>query len=175
VLKYNSVRRAARAWAPAGQSHRFDRFCFWVGVRTRSSRALVQGQAAPAWIQPGRTGGPQRPQGSFRSRAFPAGGDILWRTRETHSQIGLTSHQRRENLRGAFAVPCADKVNGREVLLVDDVYTTGTTVSERSRVLRRAGAVRVWVATVARTLESGIETGRVQYFKVSKKNRSCRK
>ena len=79
--------------------------------------------------------------------------DILSRIRDTHSQIGLTSHQRRENLRGAFAVTRAAEVTGREVLLVDDVYTTGTTVTECARVLRRAGAARVWVATVARTLK----------------------
>jgi ComF family protein len=79
--------------------------------------------------------------------------DLLVRTRETHSQIGLTSHQRRENMRGAFAVSRAVEVTGREVLLVDDVYTTGTTVSECAKVLRRAGAARVWVATVARTLK----------------------
>ena len=79
--------------------------------------------------------------------------NVLQRTRDTHSQIGLTSHQRRENLRGAFAVPSAAEVTGREVLLVDDVYTTGTTVSECARVLRRAGATRVWVATAARTLK----------------------
>lgn len=77
--------------------------------------------------------------------------DVLLRVRDTHSQIGLTSHQRRENLRGAFAVARAEEVNGREVFLVDDVYTTGTTASECARVLRRAGACRVWVATVART------------------------
>jgi ComF family protein len=78
---------------------------------------------------------------------------LLLRIRDTHSQIGLTSHQRRENLRGAFAVARAQEVTGREVLLVDDVYTTGTTASECAKVLRRAGAAKVWVATVARTLK----------------------
>jgi predicted amidophosphoribosyltransferase len=77
----------------------------------------------------------------------------LLRTRDTHSQIGLTSHQRREDLRGAFAVARAAEVTGREVLLVDDVYTTGTTVTECARVLRRAGARQVWVTTVARTVK----------------------
>jgi ComF family protein len=84
---------------------------------------------------------------------FQLAPDILLRTRDTHSQIGLTSHQRRENLRGAFAVARATEVIGREVLLVDDVYTTGTTASECARVLRRAGASKVWVVTVARTLK----------------------
>ncbi len=78
---------------------------------------------------------------------------VLERKRETASQTGLTSHQRRENLRGAFAVAQPELVKGREVLVVDDVYTTGATVSECARVLRRAGATKVWVATVARTLK----------------------
>jgi ComF family protein len=77
----------------------------------------------------------------------------LERKRDTASQIGLTSHQRRENLRGAFAVAQPELVKGLEVLVVDDVYTTGATVSECARVLRRAGASKVWVATVARTLK----------------------
>jgi ComF family protein len=79
--------------------------------------------------------------------------NMLVRRRETESQIGLTRHQRRENLRGAFAVVDAERLAKRDVLLVDDVFTTGTTVSECARVLRRAGANRVWVATVARTLK----------------------
>jgi ComF family protein len=77
----------------------------------------------------------------------------LERKRDTASQIGLTSHQRRENLRGAFGVSQPELVKGCEVLVVDDVYTTGATVSECARVLRRAGATKVWVATVARTLK----------------------
>jgi ComF family protein len=78
---------------------------------------------------------------------------VLERKRETASQIGLTSHQRRENLRGAFGVAQPELVKGHEVLVVDDIYTTGATVSECARVLRRAGATKVWVATVARTLK----------------------
>lgn len=78
---------------------------------------------------------------------------LLERRRETKSQIGLSSHQRRENLRGAFAVAEPERANGHEILLVDDVFTTGTTASECARVLRRAGASKVWVATVARTLK----------------------
>jgi ComF family protein len=84
---------------------------------------------------------------------FRLADNVLERQRDTHSQIGLTCHQRRENMRGAFVVTRTEEVNAREVLLVDDVYTTGTTVSECARVLRRAGASRVRVATVARTLK----------------------
>jgi ComF family protein len=78
---------------------------------------------------------------------------LLERKRETVSQTGLTRHQRRENVRGAFRVTEPQAVEGREVLVVDDVFTTGATVSECARVLRRAGATKVWVATVARTLK----------------------
>ena len=83
--------------------------------------------------------------------------DVLQRIRETQSQTGLTRHQRRENLRGAFRIMYPGKISGGEVLLVDDVFTTGTTVSECARVLRRAGAARVWVATVARTLKADVQ------------------
>jgi len=81
---------------------------------------------------------------------------ILVRTRETASQTGLTRHQRRANVRGAFAVLKPAEVKGRSILVVDDVMTTGTTAGECARVLRRAGAKEVFVATVARaTKEAG--------------------
>jgi ComF family protein len=79
---------------------------------------------------------------------------LLQRCRDTQSQIGLSRHQRRENIRGAFVVAKPNDLNGRDVLVVDDVFTTGTTVSECARVLRRAGAKKVYVATVARTLKT---------------------
>jgi ComF family protein len=83
--------------------------------------------------------------------------EALWRIRETQSQIGLTRHQRRLNLRGAFVVTKPEAVTGRDVLLVDDVYTTGTTAGECTRVLLKAGARRVWVVTVARTMKLGTQ------------------
>jgi ComF family protein len=88
-----------------------------------------------------------------RPKRFDLCTGILLRRRETGSQIGLTRHQRRENMRGAFAVSDPTRILNSDILLVDDVYTTGTTASECARVLRRAGAARVWVATVARTLK----------------------
>ena len=77
----------------------------------------------------------------------------LRRTRETQSQTGLTRHQRRLNLRGAFVAARPEEIAGQEIILVDDVYTTGTTAYECARVLRRAGAAEVYVATAARVLK----------------------
>ncbi|MFP5226553.1 MAG: ComF family protein [Acidobacteriota bacterium] len=75
---------------------------------------------------------------------------LLVRQRATESQAGLTPHQRRENVRGAFFVPKPESVRGRHVLLIDDIYTTGATARACSAALRRAGAASIWVATVAR-------------------------
>jgi ComF family protein len=90
----------------------------------------------------------------FDSMRMEFSTDVLERTRATVSQIGLTRPQRLENLRGAFRVSHLSRVKGRDVLLVDDVMTTGTTAAECARVLRKAGATNVWVATVARTLKN---------------------
>jgi predicted amidophosphoribosyltransferase len=80
--------------------------------------------------------------------------NLLVRQRATVSQIGLTRPQRAENIRGAFRAAHPERIAGYGILLVDDVLTTGTTASECARVLRKAGAEKVWVATVARTLKN---------------------
>jgi ComF family protein len=72
----------------------------------------------------------------------------LSRTRVTAPQTELSAVERRVNVRGAFAA--ASAVHGRTVALVDDVYTTGATVSECAQALRDAGAREVAVVTVAR-------------------------
>lgn len=77
-------------------------------------------------------------------------GSVLVRRRDTISQVGLSREERIENVRDAFRVAKPGRVKGRGVIIVDDVMTTGTTLSECARVLRQAGAERVWAATVAR-------------------------
>jgi predicted amidophosphoribosyltransferase len=67
--------------------------------------------------------------------------------------VGLTREERIANVRDAFRVADAARVKDRDVMLVDDVMTTGTTLSECARVLKRAGAKRVWAATVARAYD----------------------
>jgi ComF family protein len=77
--------------------------------------------------------------------------ELLTRLRPTPPQTSLkTSQERRENVKGAFAVPRPDLVKGKGVLLIDDVFTTGATVRECAKVLRKAGANRVDILTVAR-------------------------
>lgn len=70
---------------------------------------------------------------------------LLERRKDTQSQVGLTREQRADNLRGAFALAQgrADEVRGRNIVLVDDVVTTGATLNTAARVLRRAGARRI--------------------------------
>ena len=75
---------------------------------------------------------------------------LLRRTRQTKSQTGLSLHQRKENVRGVFSVAAPERIKGRIVVLVDDVMTTGATVSACAGALVRAGARKVLALTLAR-------------------------
>ena len=72
------------------------------------------------------------------------------RVRDTPPQAGLDLNARRRNLRGAF--DCGLDLAGLRVALVDDVMTSGASLDELARTVRRAGATQVWAWVVARTL-----------------------
>jgi ComF family protein len=80
--------------------------------------------------------------------------DALERIRATASQTDLTARERRTNVRGAFALRenAGRSIEGKCVVLVDDVATTGATLSECAKVLGRAGALDVRAVTAARAL-----------------------
>jgi len=78
--------------------------------------------------------------------------DILRMVRRTPRQASLKPTQRRGNLRGAFTAEMTDELQRSTLLLVDDVFTTGTTANQVSRALRKAGAGKVVVAVLARGL-----------------------
>jgi ComF family protein len=81
---------------------------------------------------------------------LPLEAGLLQRVRDTAPQMQLPPEERRTNIRGAF---CADAAaQHRSIGLLDDVYTTGSTLRECSRMLKRAGAERVLVLTLARAL-----------------------
>ena len=79
----------------------------------------------------------------------------LVRQRRTESQYALSPKGRRRNLRGAFHV--RGDVKGREVLLVDDILTSGATARECAQVLVAAGAAKVWVATLVRAQKRRVQ------------------
>jgi predicted amidophosphoribosyltransferase len=75
---------------------------------------------------------------------------LLRRHRNTLPQFDLSPSERRENVRGAFAVRKGYSIEKTHVLLVDDIMTSGATCNEAARMLRRAGAGRISVIVVAR-------------------------
>ncbi len=84
--------------------------------------------------------------------ALPLDFTALRRTLPTAPQVGLGRQERSANVRGAFSAVRPERIAGRRLLLVDDVYTTGSTLAECASVLMRAGAEAVAVLTLARAV-----------------------
>jgi competence protein ComFC len=72
----------------------------------------------------------------------------LLRKRDTIPQVGLSAKERRKNIKNAFTVRKKDIIEGKHIMLVDDVFTTGATVRECSKVFMKAGAKKVYVITL---------------------------
>lgn len=81
---------------------------------------------------------------------IPVAGGCLLKIKETSLQMELSKEMRMENIKGVFAVENAKIIKGKKILLVDDVYTTGSTMEECAKILKASGAKEVWGVTVAR-------------------------
>lgn len=86
------------------------------------------------------------------SLSLPCSIDALTRIRDTPPQVGLSKKEREQNIKGAFQVVRSNDVEGQRILLVDDVYTTGSTLREGAKTLMKSGAKEVIVVALARML-----------------------
>ena len=75
--------------------------------------------------------------------------DLLVRNRNTRPQIELKKDERKQNVAGAFSIRPSRHIKGKSLILVDDVYTTGATMSECAKILKHAGAKEIWAMAVA--------------------------
>ena len=88
-------------------------------------------------------------KGISKSIGMPIKNRILKRQRFTQSQTTMNLKEREENISGAFVVRNTKKLKGKNVLLIDDVITTGATTNECGKVLLEGGAIKVYAASVA--------------------------
>jgi len=86
---------------------------------------------------------------------IPVDRDSFRKIKDTPPQVGLTEAQRAANLRDSFAAARPERLKGRRILLVDDVCTTGSTISYAARTISKAHSARVDVITLALRLPSG--------------------
>lgn len=87
-------------------------------------------------------------------RQIPVNFSVLKRHKFTLTQTGSNKNERKENIKGAFEVTNKKKIDGKNIILIDDVYTTGATINECAKTLIKAGAQKVAVLTLARVLKN---------------------
>ncbi|OIP76005.1 MAG: hypothetical protein AUK06_00940 [Parcubacteria group bacterium CG2_30_36_18] len=76
--------------------------------------------------------------------------NVLAKIKETPAQVDLSEEERKENIRNAFSIKNGGQILGRKILLVDDIYTTGSTLTECAKVLKEAGAKEIIGIVIAR-------------------------
>jgi ComF family protein len=89
-----------------------------------------------------------------RSTRIPYSKKLLRKKILTPPQVHLSRAEREKAVRGSFDLQREEEVEGKLILLVDDVYTTGSTVNECARVLRKAGAKQIDVLTLAHAIKN---------------------
>ncbi len=86
-----------------------------------------------------------------RKTQIPTDFSSLIRCRNTIPQVQLSGRARRNNLKQAFTVKYPQNIKGKKVVLIDDVSTTGSTLNECAKALKKAGALEIYALTLART------------------------
>lgn len=74
----------------------------------------------------------------------------LVKTRENKTQSLLSKEERRQNVKDVFKVTNSEKILNKKIILVDDIITTGTTISEASRILKESGVKKIVVVSIAK-------------------------
>ncbi len=92
---------------------------------------------------------------------IPVSATNLIRITQAPAQTTLSRKGRLKNLRGVFALHHPESIAGKRILLVDDVFTTGTTVNECAKTLRKGGSGDVFVLTLGRTMDAGTVPDRI--------------
>jgi ComF family protein len=85
-------------------------------------------------------------------KQIPVNFSLLKRHKFTLTQTGSNKKERKQNIKGAFEVSDKKKITGKNIILIDDVYTTGATINECAKTLIKAGARKVSALTLARVL-----------------------
>ena len=78
--------------------------------------------------------------------------NAIVRVKNTKAQAGLSGKERKENVSGVFKVKRKDIIKGKKVVVFDDVFTTGATTDEIKKELKKEGAKKVIVLTIAKTI-----------------------
>ena len=123
---------------------------------SKTAHALPEAEAiVPVPLHPSRERQRGYNQSALLARALGERLDLpvvetVSRVRKTDTQVGLDRRKRQDNVKGAFACPQPELAAGRNLLLVDDVCTTGSTLIACAEPLLRAGAASVWGLVVAR-------------------------